>query len=46
MADPRTDTEEAREAAAMGEKPDLGHTEDALKKALEGSDMGSDTRAG
>jgi hypothetical protein len=30
----------------MGEKPDLGHTEDALKKALEGSDMGSDTRAG
>ena len=46
MADPRTDTEEAREAAAMGEKPDLGHTEDALKKALEGTDMGSDTRAG
>ncbi|MNR07769.1 hypothetical protein D3C85_1238990 [compost metagenome] len=46
MADPRTDTEEAREAAAMGEKPDLGHTEDALKKALEGTDSGSDTRAG
>ena len=46
MADPRTDTEEAREAAAMGEKPDRGHTEDALKRALEGSDMGSDTRAG
>ena len=46
MADPRTDSEEAREAAAMGEKPDRGHTEDALKKALEGSDMGSDTRAG
>lgn len=46
MADPKTDTEEAREAAAMGEKPDLGHTEDALKKALEGTDMGSDTRAG
>lgn len=46
MADPKTDTEEAREAAAMGEKPDLGHTEDALKKALDGSDMGSDTRAG
>ena len=46
MADPKTDTEEAREAAAMGEKPDLGHTQDALKKALEGSDMGSDTRAG
>ena len=46
MADPKPDTEEAREAAAMGEKPDLGHTEDALKKALDGSDMGSDTRAG
>ena len=46
MADPKTDTQEAREAAAMGEKPDLGHTEDALKKALDGSDMGSDTRAG
>jgi hypothetical protein len=46
MADPKTDTEEAREAAAMGEKPDLGHTEDALRKALDGSDMGSDTRAG
>jgi len=46
MADPRTDTSEAREAAVMGEKPDLGHTGDALKKALEGSDMGSDTRAG
>ena len=46
MADPKTDTTEAREAAAMGEKPDLGHTEDALKRALEGTDMGSDTRAG
>lgn len=46
MADPRTDTEEAREAAAMGEKPDRGHTADALKNALEGTDMGSDTRAG
>ncbi|MGH7028217.1 ribonuclease [Brevundimonas sp.] len=46
MADPKTDTEEAREAAAMGEKPDRGHTADALKKALEGTDMGSDTRAG
>jgi hypothetical protein len=46
MADPKTDTEEAREAAAMGEKPDLGHTTDTLKKALEGTDMGSDTRAG
>ncbi|PQZ75466.1 MULTISPECIES: ribonuclease [unclassified Brevundimonas] len=46
MADPRTDSEEAREAAAMGEKPDRGHAQDALKRALEGSDMGSDTRAG
>ena len=46
MADPRTDTEEAREAAAMGEKPDLGHKADALIEALDGSDSGSDTRAG
>lgn len=45
MADPN-DNEDAREAADMGEKPDRGHTADALKKALEGSDMGSDTRAG
>ena len=46
MTDPKTENDESREAAAMGEKPDRGHTEDALKKALEGSDMGSDTRAG
>jgi hypothetical protein len=46
MTDPKLDTPEALEAAAMGEKPDLGHTRDALKKALEGTDMGSDTRAG
>lgn len=46
MSDPKTETEEAREAAAVGEKPDLGHTADALSRALDGSDMGSDTRAG
>lgn len=46
MTDPAADNEEAREAAAMGEKPDRGHVQDALKKALQGSDSGSDTRAG
>ncbi|HBY44047.1 MULTISPECIES: ribonuclease [unclassified Brevundimonas] len=46
MTDPAAENEDAREAAAMGEKPDLGHVEDALKKALEGTDSGSDTRAG
>ena len=46
MTDPAAENEDAREAAAMGEKPDLGHVEDALKKALQGSDSGSDTRAG
>ena len=38
--------EDAREAAAMGEKPDLGVKRDALIEALEGSNLGSDTRAG
>lgn len=37
---------DAREAETMGEKPDLGHRADALIQALEGSDSGSDTRAG
>lgn len=46
MTNPKTETEEAREAADVGEKPDLGHTADALKDALTGSDLGSDTRAG
>jgi len=46
MTDPAAENEDAREAAAMGEKPDLGHVEDALKKALQGSDSGSDIRAG
>lgn len=43
---PHESSEEAREAAAMGEKPDLGHERDALVEALTGSGMGSDTRAG
>ncbi|OGN42783.1 MAG: ribonuclease [Caulobacterales bacterium RIFCSPHIGHO2_01_FULL_67_30] len=38
--------EDAREAADMGEKPDLGHKADALIEALDGTDSGSDTRAG
>lgn len=38
--------EDAREAEAMGEKPDLGVRRDALVEALEGSNLGSDTRAG
>ena len=41
-----TRTEDAKEAEAMGEKPDLGQRADALTDALSGSDMGSDTRAG
>ncbi|WAC60364.1 ribonuclease [Brevundimonas sp. SL130] len=41
-----TDCEDAREAADMGERPDLGHKADALIQALDGSDSGSDTRAG
>ncbi|MFN3670143.1 MAG: ribonuclease [Brevundimonas sp.] len=45
MTDP-DQTADAREAEAMGEKPDLGRTPDALTDALSGSDMGSDTRAG
>ena len=43
---PHEPSEEAREASAMGEKPDLGHERDALIEALTGSGMGSDTRAG
>jgi len=46
MTDPTPDCEDAREAADMGEKPDLGHKADALIEALDGTDMGSDTRAG
>lgn len=50
--DPKTapeteaDCGDAREAADMGEKPDLGHKADTLIDALDGSDSGSDTRAG
>lgn len=44
---PKTaDGEDAREAADMGEKPDLGHRADALIEVLDGADSGSDTRAG
>ena len=46
MTDPRDEAEDAREAQQVGEKPDLGHQADALKEALAGTDMGSDTRAG
>lgn len=45
MTDP-TQTEEAREAADMGEKPDMGRKADALIDALSGTDSGSDTRSG
>lgn len=37
---------DAREAADMGEKADLGQRADALIEALDGTDSGSDTRAG
>ena len=46
MTDPTPDTEDALEADAMGEKPDRGHTPDALRDALTGTDSGSDTRSG
>lgn len=43
---PETECDDAREAADMGEKPDLGRKADTLIDALDGSDSGSDTRAG
>lgn len=46
MSDPKPDTEDAKEALQHGEKPDRGHTPDALHEALSGTDSGSDTRAG
>ena len=46
MSDPLPHGEDAREAKAMGEKPDLGHRADSLIEALDGTDSGSDTRAG
>jgi hypothetical protein len=45
MSDPHQ-AEDAREADDMGEKPDLGRQPDAMAEAVNGSDMGSDTRAG
>ncbi len=39
-------TPETVEAEDMGERPDLGRTPDALREALTGSGVGSDTRAG
>lgn len=45
MTDP-TQTEDAREADDMDEKPDLGRKADALINALSGTDSGSDTRSG
>ena len=45
MSDPRA-AEDAREADDIGEKPDLGRTADTLIDALNGTDSGSDTRAG
>jgi hypothetical protein len=45
MTDPHV-TEDAREADDVGEKPDLGRTADTLIDALNGTDSGSDTRAG
>ena len=47
MTDPKTpETPETVEAEAMGERPDLGRTADALREALTGTGVGSDTRAG
>ena len=46
MTDPLPDSDDAREAGMHGEKPDHGHTPDALIEALSGTDSGSDTRAG
>jgi len=44
--EPQIEGREAREAQDVGEKPDLGQMGDALIEALDGSDSGSDTRAG
>lgn len=46
MTDAKPETPEAIEAEGMGERPDLGRTQDALADALTGSGVGSDTRAG
>lgn len=50
QSEPKPQTDDAIEADAVGEKPDLGRTPDgmreALDRALSGTDSGSDTRAG
>jgi hypothetical protein len=46
MTDAKPESPEAVEADGMGERPDLGRTPDALRDALSGSGVGSDTRAG
>jgi hypothetical protein len=46
MTDAKPESPEAVEAEDMGERPDLGRTADALREALTGSGVGSDTRAG
>lgn len=46
MTNQTPEAPDAREAESVGEKPDLGHRADALITALDGSDSGSDTRAG
>lgn len=46
MPDPTPQNDEAIEADDVGERPDLGRTPDALREALSGSGVGSDTRAG
>lgn len=46
MTDAKPETPEAVEAEDIGERPDLGRTPDALRDALTGSGVGSDTRAG
>lgn len=43
---PEAECDDAREAADMDERPDLGHKADTLIDALDGSDSGSDTRGG
>lgn len=46
MTDHPAQTPEATEAEDVGERPDLGRIPDALREALTGSGVGSDTRAG
>ncbi|WP_309629747.1 ribonuclease [Brevundimonas sp.] len=46
MTDAKPESPDAVEADGMGERPDRGRTTDALREALTGSGVGSDTRAG